>query len=444
MTGTPQGGGAISGKRRGIWPLGGRTSAFAPFEWLLALRYLGAKRKESFVSVITIISFAGIMLGVAVLIVVMAVMNGFRTELLSRILGVNGHVLVSSMAGPLTDYEKIAVEVKNVPGVIRVAPIVDGQVLATANGITNGAFVRGMRPEDLKSLDVVAPSVKNDMATGTLDNFRGGHAIAVGSKLAQRFGLRVGDKLTLIAPEGPTTPFGAVPRRKAYRVAAIFDVGMYEYDSTFIFMPLEQAQLFFNTREGVGALEVMVQEPERINQYVSRIHNTVDAPVRLQTWQQVNNAFFNALQVERNVMFLILMLIILVAALNIISGMIMLVKDKGRDIAVLRTMGATRGTVMRVFLIAGASIGVVGTLAGFGLGVAFAANIDALNKGLSGLTGVELFDPVIYFLSELPAEINNGEVAAVVISALVIAFLAPVYPAWRAAKTDPVDALRYE
>lgn len=444
MTDISHAGSAPRHRRRGIWPLGGRRSAFAPFEWLLALRYLGAKRKESFISVNAGFSFIGIMLGVAVLIVVMAVMNGFRTELLGRILGVNGHALVRSAVGPLTDYDEIADRVRAVPGVMRVAPIVDGEVLVTAHGVTGGALVRGMRPEDLKSLDVLAPSIKGDAATGTLENFKGSRAVAVGSKLARRFGLRVGDKLTLMAPDGPTTPFGAVPRRKTYRVAAIFDVGMYEYDSTFIYMPLEQAKLFFNTRDGVGALEVMVEEPDRINQYASGILNAVDGPIRVQTWQQVNSSFFNALQVERTVMFFILLLIVVIAAFNIISGMIMLVRDKARDIAVLRTMGATRGTIMRVFLIAGASVGVAGTLAGFALGVVLADNVESINRFMSGLTGVKLFDPVIYFLSELPAEINNGEVAAVVVSALIISFLAPIYPAWRAAKTDPVEALRYE
>lgn len=430
--------------RGGIWPLGGRRSAFAPFEWLLALRYLGARRKESFVSVNAGFSFFGIMLGVAVLIVVMAVMNGFRTELLGRILGVNGHAHVVATAGPLTDFDSIAEKVRRVPGVKRVTPIVDGQALATANDISDGALVRGIRPEDLKTLEVLAPSVKDDAATGTLANFRGSRTVAVGSKLAQRFGLRVGDRLTLMAPDGPTTPFGAVPRRKAYRVAAIFEVGMYEYDASYIYMPLDQARLFFNKGEGVSALEIMVDDPDRVRSRAVAIFRALDGTVGVRTWQDLNSSFFNALQVERTVMFFILLLIIVIAAFNIVSGMIMLVRDKNRDIAVLRTMGATRGTIMRVFLITGASVGVAGTLAGFALGVLVSNNVDSINRFLSGLTGVKLFDEVIYFLSTLPAEINNGEVAAVVISALIISFLAPVYPAWRAARTDPVDALRYE
>ncbi|MFP3942415.1 MAG: lipoprotein-releasing ABC transporter permease subunit [Alphaproteobacteria bacterium] len=444
MTNTPQDGGTTLGRRGGIWPLGGRTSAFAPFEWLLALRYLGAKRKESFVSVNAGFSFFGIMLGVAVLIVVMAVMNGFRTELLGKILGVDGHAFVYATAGPLTDFDQVANEIRDVPGVTRVSPLVEGEVLVSANGVTSGALVRGIRPEDLQSMETVAPSVKGDMATGTLDNFKGSRNLAVGSKLAQRFGLRVGDKLTLIAPEGPVTPFGAVPRRKAYRVVAIFEVGMHQYDNTFIFMPLEQARLFFGTNEGVHKLEVMVDDPDQVRKHALAMLNAVDAPVRINTWQQVHSSFFNALQVERTVMFFILLLIIIIAAFNIVSGLIMLVRDKNRDIAVLRTMGATSGTIMRVFLIAGASVGVAGTLAGFVLGVVLSNNVETINKFMSRLTGTKLFDPVIYFLSELPAEINNGEVAAVVIAALVIALLAPVYPAWRAAKTDPVDALRYE
>lgn len=416
------------------------TRPFAPFEWMIALRYLRAKRKESFVSVISGFSLLGIALGVATLIIVMAVMNGFRHELLSRILGLSGHVVVQGYGGELMDFDAIAERVRKVPGVTRVAPVVDGQVMATASNVSRGALVRGLRKSDLEKLTTVSKT----LSPGALARFEGGDNVIIGWRLAQQLGIGPGMQITLIAPRGNVTPFGTTPRVKSYTVAGVFNIGMSEYDSSFIFMPLEEAQLYFNLGEGVSGLEAMVAEPDAVTRYTPAIAQAIEGKGRILTWQDVNSSLFGALQVERNVMFLILTMIILVAALNIVSGLIMLVKDKGGDIAILRTMGATRGAVMRVFLIAGASIGITGTLLGFAIGVLFCNNIEAIRQFLSSLTGTQLFNPEIYFLSKMPAEINTGEVAAVVLMSLSLSLLATLYPSWRAAKLDPVEALRYE
>jgi len=416
------------------------TRPFAPFEWMIALRYLRAKRKESFVSVISGFSLLGIALGVATLIIVMAVMNGFRHELLSRILGLSGHVVVQGYGGELMDFDAIAERVRKVPGVTRVAPVVDGQVMATASNVSRGALVRGLRKTDLEKLTTVSKT----LSPGALARFEGGDNVIIGWRLAQQLGIGPGMQITLIAPRGNVTPFGTTPRVKSYTIAGTFNIGMSEYDSSFIFMPLEEAQLYFNLGDGVSGLEAMVAQPDNVTRYTPDIAQAIGNKGRILTWQDVNSSLFGALQVERNVMFLILTMIILVAALNIVSGLIMLVKDKGGDIAILRTMGATRGAVMRVFLIAGASIGITGTILGFAIGVLFCNNIEAIRQFLSSLTGTQLFNPEIYFLSKMPAEINTGEVAAVVVMSLSLSLLATLYPSWRAAKLDPVEALRYE
>lgn len=416
------------------------TRAFAPFEWMIALRYLRAKRQESFVSVISGFSLVGIALGVATLIIVMAVMNGFRHELLSRILGLNGHMTVQSPMGSLTDFDAVAARVRAVSGVVRVAPTVDGQVMGAANGLNAGVLVRGMRRDDLRALTTVSKS----LSEGALAHFQGGDSVIVGRRLADRMRLVPGAQIALIAPRGNVTPFGVTPRVKSYTVAGTFQIGMSEYDQGFVFMPLEEAQLYFNMGPNVSGLEVMVRDPEHVNQLVAPVARAAGPFSRIITWQDMNSSLFAALQVERNVMFLILTLIILVAALNIVSGLIMLVKDKSGDIAILRTMGAARGAVMRVFLIAGASIGVFGTLLGFGIGVIFCLNIESIRQFLSSLTGTELFNPEIYFLSRMPAEMDPGEVISVVAMSLSLSFLATLYPSWRAARLDPVEALRYE
>ncbi|HLY05822.1 MAG TPA: lipoprotein-releasing ABC transporter permease subunit [Rhizomicrobium sp.] len=417
-----------------------KTRAFAPFEWMIALRYLRARRQESFVSVISGFSLVGIALGVAALIIVMAVMNGFRHELLSRILGLNGYMTVQASIGTLTHFDAMAARVRGIKGVTRVAPIVDGEVMATANGIASGVVVRGMRGQDLKTLTTVSKS----LTEGALAHFTGGDAVIIGARLADRMHVFPGGRITLIAPRGNVTPFGVTPRVKTYTIAGTFKIGMSEYDQTFVFMPLPEAQLYFNMGASVNNLEVMVQNPDSVTDLIGPVQRAAGPLARVITWQDMNSSFFSALEVERNVMFLILSLIILVAALNIVSGLIMLVKDKSPDIAILRTMGAARGAVMRVFLIAGASIGVFGTLTGFLIGVVFCLNIESIRQALSALTGTQLFNPEIYFLSRMPAEMDMGEVIAVVVMALALSFLATLYPSWRAARLDPVEALRYE
>jgi len=417
-----------------------KVGAFAPFEWMLAIRYLRAKRQESFISVISGFSLVGIALGVATLIIVMSVMNGFRHELLKSILGLNGHMTVQASDGLLLrDFDALTGKLRAVPGVTRAAPVVDGQVMASQNGVNSGVLVRGLHPADLKSLTLVSSTLSQDALRG----FDSGDEVIIGAGLARKMGIRVGGSITLIAPKGNVTPFGTTPRIKTYKVSGTFKVGMTQYDTSFIFMPLNEAQLFFNSEGGVTSIEVMVTDPDNDLAMLPALQQVLDRNNRLVPWQETNSSFFEALQVERNVMFLILTLIILVAALNIVSGLIMLVKDKSGDIAVLRTMGASRGAVMRVFLIAGASIGVVGTLLGFVIGVVFCANIESIRQALSRLTGTTLFDPTIYFLSKMPAELDAGEVTAVVVMALTLTVLATLYPSWRAAKLDPVEALRY-
>jgi lipoprotein-releasing system permease protein len=412
---------------------------FSAFEWMVAGRYLRARRAEGFISVIAGFSLLGIALGVGTLIVVLSVMNGFRDELLGRILGLNGHLVVQSVSGPVRGYDDLATRIGALEGVVSAIPIIDGQVMATANNTATGALVRGIRMSDLQEHTLVGDGISG-AAPVSLDPETD---VIIGNQLARRLGVRVGDTLTLISPEGTATPFGTVPRARAYRVAATFEIGMFEYDSAFVFMPLAAAQVYFRMDQSVGAIEVRIDDPDDVNGVRQRLI-PLTGPMRLNDWQQVNSHYFNALQIERNVMFLILTLIILVAAFNIISSLIMLVKDKGRDIAILRTMGATRGMVMRVFFIAGASIGVIGTALGLGLGVAFAANIETIRRGLESLTGTDLFAAEIYFLSQLPAKIDPGEVATVVLMGLALSFLATIYPSWRAARLDPVEALRYE
>jgi len=416
------------------------TRPFAAFEWMLAGRYLRARRKETFISVIAGFSFLGIMLGVATLIIVMAVMNGFRGELLSKILGVNGHMLIQPIDGPLTDFDDVAKRVSAVPGVRLAMPFVEGQALVSGSGGAFGALVRGVRIDDLKKIPLISGTVRS----GSLADFDSGKGIALGSRLAAGLGVSVGQPVTIVTPRGNVTPLGVTPRVKAYPVAAIFEIGMSEYDNTLVFMPMEQAQLYFNAENKASAIDIFVDDPDRVAAMRIPVEDATIRPAIISDWRQRNVTFFSALEVERNVMFLILTMIVLVAALNIIAGLTMLVKDKGKDIAILRTMGATRGAIMRVFFITGASIGTVGTLAGLGLGVLVCANIESIRQFISWLTQTQLFSPELYFLSKMPADINAGETVSVIIMAMVLSFLATIYPAWQAARLDPVEALRYE
>ena len=378
---------------------------FGKVERMIAFRYLRARRQEGFISVIAIFSLLGIALGVATLIVTMAVMSGFRTELLGRILGFDGHLNVYAQAGPMDDYIAEAARIKPLPGIVSVRPIVEGQVMATAGSQASGAEVRGLSAADLGAQSLIA----GHLSPGALAGFSGDNVI-VGSRLALRLGLAIGDNITLISPQGATTVFGTVPRIKSYRIAGTFDVGMFEFDNSVIFMPMAAAQTFFQLGQGVSSLEVMVADPDNIRAYDREVYDALGGKARIFDWQQSNLAFFNAVEVERNVMFLILTLIIVVAAFNIVSSMIMLVKDKGRDIAILRTMGATRGMILRIFMLSGATIGIVGTLAGFVLGVEFAAHIEAIRRAVQAVIGTDLFSAEIYYLTQIPARIDPYEV----------------------------------
>jgi lipoprotein-releasing system permease protein len=417
-----------------------RPLPFSAFEWLLSGRYLRARRKEGFISVIAGFSFLGIMLGVATLIIVMAVMNGFRKELVDKIVGLNGHLLVQPLESPLTDWEDVAERISQVPGIRLAVPVVDGPALASSASNASGVLIRGIRSEDLNKL----ASITSNIQQGSLDAFEQGQGVAIGRRLAEQLSLRAGDNITLVAPGGAVTTKAVAPRIKPYKVAAVFSLDMSEYDSVMVFLPLAEAQGYFNRADDVSAIEVFIKgSPDRVDEFRRLVADAAGRPIFLVDWRRRTSAFFAALQVERNVMFLILTLIVLVAALNIVSGLIMLVKDKGSDIAILRTVGASRGSIMRVFLIAGAAIGVVGTLSGLLVGMLVCLNIESIRQFLSWITNTELFPPKLYFLSKLPAEIDFGETAAVVAMALTLSFLATLYPSWRAARLDPVDVLRY-
>lgn len=417
------------------------SKPFGVFERLVAWRYLRSRRKETVVSVIAGFSFAGIMLGVATLIIVMAVMNGFRAELINRILGINGHMIVQPIDAPFDNYEELAAKIEGVDGVTMALPLVEGQTLASGNsGAGTGALVRGVTIEDLTRLEWVSKNI----VAGDSVGFATGGGVLIGSRMADNLGLIAGDSITLVAPEGDVTPFGVTPRVKSYPISGVFSVGMSEYDATFIYMPLEEAQLYFNSEGRVQSIEVFIEEPDAVDDYRQPIEAALDRQIFITDWQQRNRTFFSALQVERNVMFMILTLIILVAALNIISGLIMLVKDKGRDIAILRTMGATSTSIMRIFFMTGSAIGVAGTGAGVIIGVLVCLNIENIRQFFTWISGVSVFDPELYFLSQLPAKMDVGETISIIIMAFVLTFIATLIPAWRASKIDPVQALRYE
>ena len=429
------------------------TRPFARFEWMLAGRYLRARRREGFISVISLFSFLGILLGVATLIVVMAVLNGFRAELLDKILGFQGHVSVyHSDVSPITDYEALAERLSKIPGVTRAVPLIEGQAMASSLHNNTGALVRGISEANIQRL----ASLNNDNLRTAMNpegipdvqaSFKGFDAsggVAIGERMAWRHQLGLGSRITIISPDGPDTVMGTAPRIRDYPVVAIFKVGMSDYDENVIYMPLAEAQDYFVTEDGVNQVEVMVDNPDEVEGYLSPIMDAAGNGMAVTTWKDRNSTFFNALAVERNVMFLVLTMIILVAALNIISGLIMLVKDKGRDIAILRTMGATRGTIQRVFFLTGAAIGTAGTLGGFIVGLLICLNTERIRQFISWVSGVDPFNPELYYLAQLPARMDSYQTVLIVLMSLGLSFAATLYPSWRAAKLDPVEALRYE
>jgi lipoprotein-releasing system permease protein len=413
------------------------------FELTVAWRYLRARRGERFVSFIAMFSLTGIALGVATLIVVLSVMGGFQRELLTRILGLNGEIgLYPAPGATVQQPEALAQRLRALPAVAGATPILEGQVLLASDaGESVGALVRGIAPEEARA----RPLLANGIRAGSLADFQGEDAMLVGRLMAEKLGLKPGDRITMISPQGRQTVFGTVPRLRSYRVAAVFEIGMQEYDAGFAYLPLPAAQIFFQLPRQATQIEVTLHDPGSAARAVWPIQEALQGmPLRVIDWQQANAGYFATVQVQRNVMFLILALIVLVAAFNIVSTLIMMVKDKGRDIAVLRTMGATRGAVLRIFVAVGAALGVLGTLLGLGLGLLFCAHIESIRQVLMRLTGTRLFDPGVYLLTQIPAVVDPMEVAQVVAMGLGLALLATLWPSWRAARQDPVEALRNE
>ncbi|WP_304171855.1 lipoprotein-releasing ABC transporter permease subunit [Phenylobacterium aquaticum] len=424
--------------------LTGRAPPFGLWERSVAARYLRAKRSEGGVALISLISFIGIMLAVAVLIIVMSVMNGFRSELLSRILGFNGHVYVTGGVMMTPSREPLIARLKAIPGVTQAAPVIEAQAMALGQGQISGAIVRGITPKDLKDTKIVSTNI----VRGSLEGFGvgdfGGDLILVGDKLAQNLGVQPGDALTLISPTGGATAFGATPQRKTYTVAGTFSVGMSEYDQTFIYMPLSQAQLFFGRDTAVDFVEMKLKDPDEAMALKPEVARIAGPTAVVTDWTQKNASYWGALQVERSVMRLILMMLVAIAAMNIISGLVMLVKNKSRDIAILRTMGAGQGSILRIFFMAGASVGLLGTLAGLTIGVLFCTFIGPIQQAVEWATGTQVFNSDVYFLTRVPAKIDWQEVAGIIGWSLGMAFVATLPPAWRASRLDPVEALRYE
>lgn len=414
---------------------------FTPLERLLAFRYLRSRRSEGFISVIAWFSFAGITLGVATLIIVMSVMNGFRAELVNRILGLNGHLGISStLANGIDDYETLTSYIAQNPNIMAATPQIESQVLVSANNVTIGAVVRGVIWSDLAIRAPLWDSITDEIIT----RFRDDKAILIGKTMARNLNLAQGDSITLLAPKGRSTAFGSIPTRQSFIIGGIFDVGMHEYDSSFVFMPLPAAQKFFSMPDRVSGIELYINDPDDAPIVKAEMTRILPEKTAVFDWMDRNRNFLNALQVERNVMFLILTLIILVAAFNIISSMIMLVRSKNADIAVLRTMGLGRTSLLKIFLLTGTLIGIIGTIVGSLLGLLFCWNIDGIKSFIENLTGSELFSAEIYFLSKLPAVVEPTEVGVVIVMTLTLSLLASLYPAWRACAIAPAEVLRYE
>ncbi|HEX3347235.1 MAG TPA: lipoprotein-releasing ABC transporter permease subunit [Acetobacteraceae bacterium] len=414
---------------------------FGPFERAVAGRYLRARRGERFVSIIAIFSLVGIALGVATLIVVTSVMSGFQQELVTRALGISGHLSVEAYAGEsIPDYQPLAAKVQALPGVVSVLPLIDGQVaISTEQGGLRGALVRGVTQDGLRGLK----EISNHVIAGSLDSFQGDDAIAVGAGIATAYRLNVGGQLTLISSQSASTPFGSIPRTRAYTVVAVFNAGLAEYNDQVVFMPLSVAQIFFQKPDAITGMQIWVRDPENAGRYVDELrHIFAGRNVILRDWRHQSDQLVNILQVQKDTMFIVLGMIILVAAFNVISSLIMLVKDKTQDIAVMRTMGARAGAVMRIFLMCGAFVGITGTAIGTALGLVICRNIVAVQRAIENITGGQVFDSRVFQLTELPSTVDWADLIRVVILGLALAILATLYPSWRAARTDPVEALR--
>jgi lipoprotein-releasing system permease protein len=416
---------------------------FGPFERMVAGRYLRARKGERFVSIIAIFSLIGIALGVATLIVVTSVMTGFQVELVTRILGVNGHITVEANAGQkLDDYQPLVTQIGGIRQVASVTPVLDGQaLLSTDRGGARGGLVRGISLDDLRALH----SISDHIVAGSLADLTGDDAIVVGITLAKTYRLRIGDPLTVISPEGAATAFGTIPRVRAYKVVAIFDAGLSDYNGSVVFLPLPAAQVFFQKPNAVTGLEIRLHDPDAVDAVGQALAPLLQGrQVYARDWRHANDTIIGVLQVQKDTMFIVLGMIVLVAAFNVVSSLIMLVKDKRADIAVLRTIGASSFAVMRIFLMCGAFVGVSGTLIGTLIGVAFCRNIVAVQHFVEEITGGRVFDASVFMLTELPDTVDWADVARVVALGLILSLLATLYPSWRAARTDPVEALRHE
>ncbi|APH54583.1 Lipoprotein releasing system transmembrane protein lolE [Granulibacter bethesdensis] len=416
---------------------------FNAFERAVAARYLRARKGERFVSVIALFSLIGIALGVATLIVVSSVMSGFRQDIVNRMLGVNGHAEIEAYAGEqLHDYQAIVSRLKALPQVASAMPMIQGQVLlSTDAGGSTGVLVRGMEPKDIAAM----PAIGDHIIMGSLDDLKGDDTIAIGAGLAQKFRLRPGDPVTLLAKEGAATAIGVIPRVATYRVAAVFSAGLSQYDSGVVFLPLRAAQIFFQKPDGATGIEIRVHQPDQVDAIVPDLRQALNGQKAFaRDWRHSNDLLLGVLRVQQDTMFIVLGLIILVAAFNVISSLIMLVKDKRRDIAILRTMGASSGAVMRIFLMCGAFIGISGTVIGTVIGIAICRNIVAIQHWIEDISGGQVFDSSVFMLTALPDTVDWAEVIKTVLLALILSVMATLYPSWRAARTDPVEALRHE
>ena len=411
------------------------------YERMIARRYLLPGKGEGFIFLVAGISLVAVMLGVAALIIVMSVMNGFRAELFDKVVGLNGHAVVQGYGNRIDDWRPILAEARRTPGVTEASALIEQPLMATTEGRVEAILLRGVPRDDM----LTNPTMNRDVLAGDLADVRpGSDNVAVGSRLAELLGLNVGSSITIISPQGRTTPFGTVPRIVDYRVAAIFEIGLYDFDKAFVVMPIEEAQNFLMMGDAVGMIEVTTTDADRVDEILAPLVRAVGGRAIVRDWRSMNSALFEALQVERVAMFIVLSIIVLVAVFNILSSLIMLVRAKTRDIAILRTMGATRSGLMKVFMTVGVTIGVLGIVAGMVLGAVFLFYRQPVVRFIQWVTGQNLWDPSVRFLTELPAKTDPVEVTAIVLMALVLSFLATLYPAWKAASTDPVQVLRYE